>query len=390
MTKTHRIALLEGDGIGREVMAEARLLLESLHHARELSVTLDGIPCGGQYFLEHGGERDWPKDAAARCAAADVILLGAVGYPHPSGKGVVSFADGRMAGFSAVLGNRHDLDLYANVRPVKLLAGVRHKLHGRLRTVWRPGKVDLVIVRENTEGLYAGAGGRLGPASRAVALDERIITRAGSERVIRYAFNLARARRGAKKDARRRVTCVGKDNVLFGCKLFAEVFFEVAAEFADVEAETLLVDTFAARLVCEPERFDVCVTTNLFGDILTDLAAVLQGGMGMAASGNIGEEHAMFEPIHGSAPDLPAGQANPLAMFLAVAMGLDWLGARRDDSAVRRVAAAIEQAVATLVARQKDLTVDLIPKARAVTTARVGEAVRELVARALATFGSGA
>ena len=381
----YRIALLPGDGIGPEVLAQARLVLDAVARKTNVAFTYDEIPCGGKFYLEHGS-RDWPEGSEERCAQADVILLGAVGWPRPDGAAPVCFPDGRMAGFSPVLGNRTRLDLYANVRPVKLLAGVRHRIHGKHVQVWQPGKVDLVMVRENTEGLYAGIGGVLAPGGRAMtAVDSRVITRAASERVIRFAFELCQKRKkGAPKDGRLRVTSIAKDNVLRGCQLWNEVFREVGGAYPAIEKDFAIVDAFTQWLVGQPEQYDVCVSTNMFGDIVTDLASVLQGGMGMAVGCNIGDAHAMFEPIHGSAPK-HAGQdkANPMAAILAGAEALRWLGGQKADAALGRAAQAIEESVAAVVAAGETLTYDLVGEERASPMSRVGEAVRGELGRRL-------
>jgi isocitrate/isopropylmalate dehydrogenase len=381
---SYRIALLPGDGIGPEVLAQARRVLDCVASRAGVDFAFEEIPCGGRYYLEHGG-RDWPEGSEERCAAADLILLGAVGWPKPDGTGPITMPDGRMAGWSAVLGNRMRLDLYANVRPVKLLAGVRQRIHGKSMQVWEPGKVDLVIVRENTEDLYAGMGGLLAPGGRGtVAIDTRVITRAGCERIIRFAFELCRKRaRGAPADGRRRVTSIAKDNVLAGCRFFNEIFFEIGRDYADIDKETVIVDAFTQALVTAPEHFDVCVTTNLFGDIVTDLAAVLQGGMGMAVGCNLGERHGMFEPIHGSAPTHAPDTANPLAMILAAAAGLRWLGEKRHDPRLGRAAEAIESAVAAVVAAGAPLTYDLVGPEHAAPMSAVGAAVCEQAAQRL-------
>jgi 3-isopropylmalate dehydrogenase len=381
---SYQVVLLPGDGIGVEIAAEARAVLELC--ARGLGVTLavEEVPCGGQFYLTHGS-RDWPEGAEAICTAADVILLGAVGWPSPSGVGPVTMADGKMAGYSPVIGNRVRLDLYANIRKVKLLPGVRHRISGNHQQVWRPEHVDMVIVRENTEGLYSGMGGRLAPGgSTVLATDTRVVTRHASTRVIRKAFALARARgKGAPGDGRTRVTCIVKDNVLFGCKLFAEVFSEVGAEYPDVDKDFAIVDAFTQWLITQPQHYDVCVTTNMFGDIVTDLASVLQGGMGMAVGCNVGDDHAMFEPIHGSAPK-HAGQdkANPMAMILAASEALDWLGDRFTDERLRGAARAVEESVAAVVRRGAPLTYDLVGAEVGAPMSQVAAAIRtELAAR---------
>ena len=377
---TYDLVLLPGDGIGVEVIGHARQLLEVVARGTGAAFALDEIPCGGKFYLAHGS-RDWPEGAEDRCRAADAILLGAVGWNGPDGGPVtMRDADGRdkMAGWSPVIGNRIKLDLYANVRPVRCLPGTRHGLSGTFREVWSPETVDMVIVRENTEGLYSGIAERT--ADRAT--DLRVITRHASERVIRAAFELSRRRSGAPGDHKRRVTCIVKHNVLTGCRLFLEVFREVARDYPDIEPDVAIVDSFAMFVLTQPERYDVCVTTNMFGDILTDLASVLQGGMGMAVGCNVGDDHAMFEPIHGSAPPLAGkDRANPMAMMLATGEAMAWLGRRFSDDRLLRVHRAIEAAVALLVARGEPLTSDLGGNA---PQSVVAQAVRDEVRRQLA------
>ena len=371
------IVTLPGDGIGPEVMASGVAVLRRAAERFALDVAIEEIPCGGRYYLDHPG-RDWPEGSEERCAAADLILLGAVGWPSPDGRGPVMFPDGRMAGYSAVLGNRSRLDLFANVRPIKLYPGVFHRIHGARKLVWDPAKVDLVFVRENTEGFYSGAGGILAPGGRAdVGTDTRVITRRGSERILRHAFELARERaRAGKKNGKARVTVVSKDNVLRGCQMFCAIAREIARDYPDVEVEHALVDSFAMMLVTDPEKYDVVVSTNMFGDILTDLGAVLQGGMGLAIGGNVGVGRAMFEPIHGSAPAL-AGKdaANPMAMILAVAESLRWLSREKRLDAARRAGDAIESAVADVLASGAPLTQDLAAPGEGATCSAVTEAI---------------
>ena len=381
----HRICLLPGDGIGPEVMAEARAVLDEVSAATGLAFEYDEIECGGQYYLKHGS-RDWPEGSEERVKAAELVLLGAVGWPSPDGRGPVTMANGHMAGWSPVIGNRLKLDLYANVRPVKLWPGVKHRVHGKNVQVWEPGKVDMIIVRENTEGLYSGVGGFLQTGEkRSMAIDTRVITRAGSERVIRYAFELCRKRnKGAPKDGKKRVTAIAKDNVLKGCQLFIEVFQEIGREYPEIEKDTAIVDAFTQWLVGQPEYYDVCVTTNMFGDIVTDLASTLQGGMGMAVGCNVGDRHAMFEPIHGSAPKHAGkGKANPMAMVLAAAEGLRWLGDRKQDAKLKAAGDAIEASVVSVLEAGQTLTYDLVGEDKASPTAKVGAAIRAEVGRRL-------
>lgn len=380
MGQNYRIVMLPGDGVGAEVAGEAERLLSALSNKFDLSLSIESIPCGGQYYLAH--ERDWPEGSEQKCRAADLILLGAVGWPSPDGPGPVTMKNGQMAGWSAVIGNRTKLDLYANIRPVKLYPGVRHQISGERRLVWKPEHVDMVFVRENTEDLYVGAGGQLAPGGvTQVATDTRIITRRASERIIRLAFELAQKRSGAPRDKKSRVTCVVKNNVLEGCKFFTDVFQEVAQSFSGIETEVAIIDAFTQWLVTEPERYDVIVTTNMFGDIITDLASVLQGGMGMAVGCNVGDEHGMFEPIHGSAPPY-AGKdwANPMAMLLAAGEGLRWLAGKKGDAALQRAGDAVEDAVVRVLAAGKVLTQDLLGPEGSGTRAVTDEILRTIEA----------
>ncbi len=374
---TYQLVALPGDGIGIEVMAEARALLELVSQRIGVAFEVDEIECGGKYYLEHGQTRDWPEGSEEKCRAADAILLGAVGWSGPDGTPVM-MADGKMAGWSPVIGNRTHLDLYANVRPIKCLEGMKHGISGKFTPVWGPENVDMVIIREGTEGLYSGIG-ELGIAK---ATDLRVITRHASERVIRTAFELSRARgHGAPGDGKKRVTCIAKHNVLQGCRLFVSVFKEVAKGYPDVESELAIVDAFAMFVLTQPERYDVCVTTNMFGDIVTDLGSVLQGGMGMAVGCNVGDHHAMFEPIHGSAPPLAGkDKVNPMAMMLATGEALGWLGTRYGDERLARGKRAIDAAVAELVTAGIPLTSDIGGSAG---SKEVAAAIRAAVGRAL-------
>lgn len=377
MKASYSLVLLPGDGIGVEVIAEARALVELVGAATGVHFAIDEIPCGGKFFLEHG-KRDWPEGAEERCRAADAILLGAVGWNGPSGSPVI-MPDGKMAGYSAVIGNRVALDLYANVRPVRCYPGTRHNLSGKFETVWKPENVDMVIIRENTEDLYVGISERTNER----ATDLRVITRRASERVITKAFEVSRKRdRGAPFDGKKRVTVIAKHNVMTGCRLFIDIAREIAPKYPDVELELAIVDSFAMNLLTQPEKYDVCVTTNLFGDILTDEASVLQGGMGMAVGCNLGDDHAMFEPIHGSAPPLAGkDKANPMAMMLATGEAMAWLADRFGDDRLGRVRDAVEASVAAIVEAGAPLTADM-----GGTSGRsaVAEAIRDDVRRRLA------
>jgi isocitrate/isopropylmalate dehydrogenase len=365
----YQIAVLPGDGTGPEVIREGEKVLAALAEGGPAPWHLTSYPGGGQYYLKTG--KEWEPEAAEAAARADAILLGAVGWPG------AMLPNGDLAGRALVLGLREGLDLYANVRPCKLYAGVRHRISGAFHEVWSPKNVDLVIVRENTEDLYTPARGRLTRGHETeVAVDTRIITRKGSERVIRYAFEVARARpRGAPEDGTKRVTCVDKSNVLEGCRFFRETFDRVGAEYPDIARDYAYVDAFTQWLVRNPERFNVVVTTNMMGDIITDLAAVLQGGMGFAAGGNIGIEHGMFEPVHGSAPKHAGkNQVNPFATFLAVEQMLSWIADRHHDARLREQADRLERGVASVLAGGTARTYD---QGGNVTTSAAGDRLAE-------------
>jgi len=362
----YRIVILAGDGIGPEVMREAIKVLKKVEELFGVDFEMIPYPCGGSYYKETGME--WPEEAFESCKKADAILLGAVGIPG------VNLPSGDLAGSGVLFGLRFNLDLYANVRPTKLYPNVTHKIHDNFKRVWDVGKVDFVIVRENTEGLYTPTRGLLKRGGiEELAVDSRIITRKGAERVIRFAFELCKKREGSPKDGKRRVTCVDKSNVMAGCKLFRKIYDEVSSSYPTIEKDYAYIDSFTQWMIRSPEWYDVVVTSNMLGDIATDLASVLQGGMGMAAGANIGDKHAMFEPVHGSAPKY-AGQdkVNPMAMILAVQMMLDWLGEKKREEKLRRASKAVESAVVDVLKEGKALTYDLGGTARC---SEVGDAV---------------
>ena len=368
--QSYYIVALPGDGIGPEVLSEGLRILRAAGELFQIDFRIDEIECGGHYYAEH--ETEWPAGSFEKCAAADAIILGAVGH-EVDGKTVFTrpgkpYPEPQLAGFAQVIGNRQKLDLYANVRPVKLYAGVKHKIHGLLKQVWEPGKVDYVVIRENTEDAYTGetneiTEGKVTPIR---------ITRRATERIVRYAFNLARRRHRQLK-----VTCVDKSNIIGAHRFFREVFREIGQrEFPDLKLDYAYVDAFCQWQIRNPEWYDVVVGPNLVGDIISDNGATTAGGLGLAVGGNIGDEHAMFEPIHGSAPK-HAGKdkANPLAAILSVQMMLDWLGARHDDDRLIRAAVRVEEAVAQLLSEGQTLTYDLIGEEKASRCSEVGAAV---------------
>ena len=363
----YEIAVFPGDGTGPEVVREGQRVLAALAESGPAPWHATEYAGGGQYYLRSG--REWDPEGQAAAHRADAILLGAVGWPG------ATLPNGDIAGRALVLGLRESLDLFANVRPCRLYPGVQHRISGEYREVWSPKNVDMVIVRENTEDLYTPARGRLRRADETeVAIDTRIITRKGAERVIRYAFELARARaRGAPGDGVRRVTCVDKSNVMEGCRFFRETFDRVATEFPEIERDYAYVDAFTQWLVRNPERYNVVVATNMMGDIITDLAAVLQGGMGFASGGNIGAGHGMFEPVHGSAPKYAGkNQVNPFATFFALEQMLRWLGGQHQDARLTGPADRLERALAAVLQSGAARTYD---QGGTVTTSGAGDLV---------------
>jgi isocitrate/isopropylmalate dehydrogenase len=390
MTNSYSLVALSGDGIGVEVMAEALKVLRVIQDLTGVRFEIEQIECGGHYYVEHGME--WPRGSFERCHDADAILLGAVGH-EVGGKPVFTepgkpYATPHLAGHAQVIGNRMRLDLYAYLRPVKLYPGVLHKIHGEQKQVWNPDLVDYVVVRENTEDAYTGETRDISPLSGGPGRETPIrITEAKTRRIVRFAFELAgrrAARRRRSKNPRPpRVTCVEKSNVIGAHRYFREIFHEVGeSEYADIERDTEYFDAFSVWQLRNPESFDVVVAPNLVGDVISDLASVIQGGLGLAAAGNIGDHHGMFEPIHGSAPR-HAGQdrANPIAMIQAAQMMLEWLGERMGDERLLRAASLTEQAVAHVLAAGTSLTYDLAPPGKGVSCSACGDAIAEEIAR---------
>jgi 3-isopropylmalate dehydrogenase len=327
MPKDYAIAVLPGDGIGLEVTAAG---LEALHAvAARVGRRFETIthPAGAQHHLDCGDAL--PQATLAACRSADAILFGAMGLPHVRG------ADGTE--IIPQLDIRIALDLYAGVRPIRSFAGLPTPLASP-----RAAEIDLVLVRESTEGLFHARGRGIVEADG--ACDTMKITRAGTARVCDFALRLARRRKA--QGGRGHVTNVDKANVFASMAFWRRVFDDCARAFPDVATDHAYVDAMALNLVMKPWAYDVLVTENMFGDILSDLIAALVGGMGMAPSADIGEHHALFQPAHGTAPDIAGrGIANPTAMLLSVAMMLDWLAERHADEALADAARAIERAV---------------------------------------------
>lgn len=327
--RSFHIAVLPGDGIGIEVMDACLFLLDRMiARLGGPHLIFERLPAGAFCYRDTG--EALPGRSFERAKAADAILFGAMGWPE------IRYPDGTE--IAPQLDLRTRLDLYAGLRPIRLLPGVEGALSDP-----RAAMIDLVIVRESTEGLFAARGkGEIEADARAA--DTQVITRAGSERIVDFAFRLARRRKLAGSAGR--VTCVDKANVLASFAFFRRIFLERAARTPDILAEARYVDAVALDLVRRPWLFDVLVTENMFGDILSDLGAGLIGGMGMAPSADLGDHHAVFQPAHGSAPDIAGrGIANPTAMLLSAALMLDWLAERHGCHVCARAAASLERAV---------------------------------------------
>ena len=354
------IAVLPGDGIGTEVTPPCLDLLErAAARVGGLRFRFETLAGGAGHYRETG--QSMARDTRETCARADAILLAAMGLPD------VRYADGRE--IAPQLELRFEFGLYAGVRPVRPIPGVRPVLSDP-----RASEVDYVIVRESTEGLFA-------PQAPGEIRDDRearetlVLTRPTCEKLYDFCFRLAaeRGRPGAK------VCHVDKANVFPAFHWARGIFHERAKEFAGIGAEAAYVDAFAMTMVQRPWTIDVAVTENMFGDILSDLGAALMGGMGYAPSADIGDEHAVFQPCHGTAPDIAGrGLANPTAMFLSGAMMLEWLGARHGHREAVRAGALIRRAVDAAFANGRIVTCELGGRAG---TAEVHEAVAEAMDR---------
>jgi tartrate dehydrogenase/decarboxylase/D-malate dehydrogenase len=343
-----RVAVIGGDGIGPEVTEQAVRVADAALRHNGTAVEWDYLPWSSALYLKTGSML--PADAWEILPRYDAILFGAIGRPDvPDQIPVHNF----------LLPMRRKFDQYVNLRPAYLFDGVRSPLRDKAA-----GSIDLVVYRENTEGEYAPVGGRLYPGTpEEIAVQTNVFTRRGCERIIRAAFEGARKRR-------KKLTSITKSNAqTFGMVLWDEVFAAVRRDYVDVESGSLLVDAAAMDFVRRPEAFDVVVASNLFGDILTDLSAIVVGSPGLAASANINPERkfpSMFEPVHGSAPDIAGKEiANPMAAILSAGMMLDHLGLSASSTAIRNAVAAVLKA-------GQPRTPDLGGKA---TTKAVGDAV---------------
>ena len=351
--KTYKIAVIAGDGIGPEVIAEGVKVLGAVAEIDGgFAFDFTHYPWGCEYYLENG--RMMPQDGMEQLAKADAVFLGAVGAP-----GVPD----HVSLWDLLLTIRKGFDQYVNLRPVKLLKGAPCPLKDAAAE-----DIDMLFIRENSEGEYAGSGSWLYKGKpNEVVIQDGVFSRHGCERIIRYAFEVARAQK-------RSLTSISKGNALnYSMVFWDQIFNEIAKEYPDVPTHTYLVDAASMFMIKDPKRFEVVVTSNLFGDILTDLGAAIAGGMGLAAGANLNPERkfpSMFEPIHGSAPDIAGQQkANPLATVWSVSQMLEFFGHKQWAD---RLIEVIEE----ILVEKRVLTVDLGGTA---TTSQVGdEVVRKL------------
>ena len=348
--KSHRIAVIRGDGIGQDVIEEGIKVLNAASRGHGAGLSYEELPWGSDWYFSHG--EMMPADGIDVLAEFDAIYLGAVGHPDLQDHITLN---------GLLLPIRRAFDQYVCLRPATLHPGTTSPLAG-----YEPGDIDMMVVRENTEGEYANVGGfQYRGFPQEVGVQTAVFTRHGCERVIRFAFELA-----TERDTKRRVTSITKSNAQgYGMVVWDDAFAAVAARFPEIETESLLIDAACMEFIRRPESFDVVVGSNLFGDILTDIAGAITGSIGLSASGNIDPDRrypSMFEPVHGSAPDIAGkGIANPIAAVLSGAMMLHHLG---ENSA----AGAIEAATLRVLDDGTSLTPDLGGSA---STYDVGDAI---------------
>ncbi|MDE2836842.1 MAG: tartrate dehydrogenase [Chloroflexota bacterium] len=354
---SYEIAVIRGDGIGPEVIEEGIKVLHAAQRRFGVEFAYTEFPWGSDYYFEHG--RMMAADGLDSLSGYDAVFFGAVGHPDIQDHVTLN---------GLLLPMRRGFDQYVCQRPSILLPGVTSPLRGV-----ESGDIDMVVIRENTEGEYANVGGfQYKGFPEEVAVQTSVFTRRGIERVVRYSFELARSR-----NKKRRVASITKSNAQgYGMVLWDEVFDQVAAEYPDIETESLLVDAACMNFIRRPQSFDVVVASNLFGDVLTDIGAIITGSMGLAPSGNINPERAfpsVFEPVHGSAPDIAGnGIANPMATVFSGAMMLRHLGETE-------AADAVDAAVESVLRDGETMPVDLGGSA---STQAIGDAIVSALERA--------
>jgi tartrate dehydrogenase/decarboxylase / D-malate dehydrogenase len=333
-----KIAVIAGDGIGKEVMPEGVRALQAAAERFDLSIGFDHFDfASADYYLEHG--RMMPEDWKAQVGGHDAIFFGAVGWPE--------VVPDHVSLWESLIQFRREFDQYVNLRPVRLMPGVRSPLAGR-----EPGDIDFLVVRENTEGEYSSIGGKMFPGTeREFVVQETVMTRTGVDRILRYAFEIAQQR-----EAKHLTSATKSNGISISMPYWDERVETLAREYPDVRWDKYHIDILCAHFVLNPDRFDVVVGSNLFGDILSDLGPACTGTIGIAPSGNINPERrfpSLFEPVHGSAPDIAGkGIANPIGQIWAGAMMLEHLGHREASDAIL---ASIEEVLADPARRTGDL-----------------------------------
>jgi 3-isopropylmalate dehydrogenase len=380
MKDHYDIVILPGDGVGPDVIRESLKVIDAISKKLSINFTIEEIPCGGAYYYKY--EKEWPDGSFEKCKSADAILLGAVGA-EVDGKTVFTkpgkpYAESELAGYAQVIGNRKKLDLYANVRPVKLYPGILQKVSGKFLKIWDSENIDYIVIRENTEDAYSSEGHDIKDNEGRLTgkVTDIKITEYATKKIVRFAYNLARTRNKKLK-----ITCVEKSNIIAAHRYFRELFTQIGkTEFPDIKQDFAYFDAFCQWQLKNPENYDVVVAPNLVGDVISDNASITQGGLGMCAGANIGDNHAMFEPIHGSAPKYTnQNKVNPIACILATKMMFEYLAQKFNDTRLIKASYLTSEGVKKNLIENKVLTYDLIGEERASTTSQVGDRICEII-----------
>jgi len=354
MSQRYKILGLLGDGIAGEIITEGLKVLEAIEDRYGLDLEILGpYPVGARYWVDHDLKRGWPEELTAELFyEADAIFKGPTGLPDLVGK---------LPGSYTPINMRTELDLYANIRPCRLRPGVKSVLTGR-----KPGDIDYIILRENTEHMYVNIGGFMKRGGETeLAIDNYVQTKKGCERIIKYGFNLARSgeykgKIGAPLDGKRRLTCACKWGLTKGDDLFKDTYDRLAKENSDIERDSTWIDSWSYYAIMRPGFYDVVVMPNQYGDIMSDMSGAIQGSLGLAGSINAGDKHCFAEATHGSAPDIAGrGISNPMSMILSMGMMLNWLGDKRGDKRLKEAWRSIDRVVDKVLAEGKVRTPDL-------------------------------